>query len=70
MGAVIDLCAGLAMSTTAEGIETESQLAALAGTGCTEAQGYYISHPRPASEVTALIAALAPSPRAFVAQPG
>lgn len=70
VGAVIDLCAGLAMSTTAEGIETESQLAALAGTGCTEAQGYYISHPRPASEVTALIAALAPSPRAFVAQPG
>ncbi len=70
VGAVIDLCAGLDMNTTAEGIETESQLAALARTGCTEAQGYYISHPRPASEVPALIATLAPSVRALVGQSG
>ena len=35
VGAVIDLCAGLYMSTTAEGIEHEHQLAALEQTRCT-----------------------------------
>jgi len=55
VGAVIDLCRSLDMRTTAEGVETEAQLAALIRTGCTEAQGYLFSRPQPASEIPALI---------------
>ncbi len=53
--AVIGLCAGLDMETTAEGVETEEQLAILSSIGCIEIQGYYFSPPRPAREMAALI---------------
>ena len=56
------------MSTTAEGVENESQFAALAKTRCTEAQGYHISPPRPASEVPAVIASLNRARLALVGQ--
>jgi diguanylate cyclase (GGDEF)-like protein len=57
--AVVELGRSLAMSTTAEGVETEAQLAHLKHEGCTEVQGYLFSKPRPANEVPSLIALLA-----------
>ena len=48
---ITTLAASLGLSTTAEGVETEQQLAMLRGLGCTEAQGYYFSKPKPAAEI-------------------
>ena len=56
--AIVGLCVGLDMETTAEGVETEEQLTMLSGIGCMELQGYYFSRPRPAGELPALIAQL------------
>jgi diguanylate cyclase (GGDEF)-like protein len=53
--AVIGLGASLGMTTTAEGVETEAQLAVLRAEGCDEVQGYLFSRPVPVSEVTAVI---------------
>ncbi len=53
--AVVSLCAGLDMVTTAEGVETDDQLSRLIGTGCQEAQGYLFSKPRPATEIEEMI---------------
>ena len=58
VGAVIELCSSLEMSTTAEGVETEEQFSALVRVGCTEAQGYYFSAGRPSEEIPELIEAL------------
>jgi EAL domain-containing protein (putative c-di-GMP-specific phosphodiesterase class I) len=41
----------LGILTTAEGVETEEQLALLRLEGCSEVQGYLMSRPRPAAEV-------------------
>ena len=46
---------GLGMGVTAEGVETYEQLRAVRDLGCTQAQGYLISTPRPAAELPALI---------------
>jgi EAL domain-containing protein (putative c-di-GMP-specific phosphodiesterase class I) len=43
--AVTALSRELGMATTAEGVETREQLAALARAGCTDAQGYLFSRP-------------------------
>ena len=53
--AIKGLCAGLGMTTTAEGVETEEQLAKVRAEGCTEVQGFLFSRPRPASEVGAML---------------
>jgi diguanylate cyclase (GGDEF)-like protein len=49
--AIVESVAGLAhrlgMATTAEGIETPEQLAAVARIGCTEAQGFLLGRPLP-----------------------
>ncbi len=52
--AVTDLCEGLDMCTTAEGVETEEQFRALARTGCREAQGYLFSPARAAEDIPML----------------
>ncbi len=52
--AVAGLGASLGMATTAEGVETIEQLRQLRLEGCTEAQGYLISKPRPAGELAEL----------------
>ena len=54
--AVVSLCDGLEMVTTAEGVETEDQLRMLAGAGCRQAQGYLFSRPVPAAEIAGIIA--------------
>ncbi len=53
--AVIGLGASLGMTTTAEGVETEAQLARLREEGCDEVQGYLFSRPVPAAEVPAIL---------------
>jgi len=53
--AVTDLGLRLGMVTTAEGVETEEQIAILQAVGCTEAQGYYFSPPRAADELGHLL---------------
>jgi diguanylate cyclase (GGDEF)-like protein len=61
-GAIVRAIAGLGTSlgveTTAEGIESAEQLDLVRRAGCTEAQGYYFSPPRPAAEVSGMIARL------------
>ena len=44
----------LGISTTAEGVETIEQFTQLRQQGCSEAQGYFISRPRPAAEIEVL----------------
>jgi len=53
--AVIGLGSSLGMTTTAEGVETEAQLAHLRAEGCDEVQGYLISRPVPVSQVAEVI---------------
>jgi diguanylate cyclase (GGDEF)-like protein len=64
---IADLGHNLGMITTAEGIETLSQLELLHQMGCCEVQGYLISPPRPESHVAGLIHAFQPGPRAAAA---
>jgi diguanylate cyclase (GGDEF)-like protein len=53
--AIVGLGENLGISTTAEGVETAQQFAQIRQNGCTEVQGYFISPPRPASEVAELL---------------
>ncbi|WP_442885668.1 putative bifunctional diguanylate cyclase/phosphodiesterase [Caulobacter sp. CCNWLW153] len=53
--AVLDLGASLGITTTAEGVESEEQLHELRRQGCGEIQGYFISRPKPAAEIAALL---------------
>jgi EAL domain-containing protein (putative c-di-GMP-specific phosphodiesterase class I) len=55
---VVALAQTLKLSLTAEGIETEQQLAKLRTLGCDRGQGYYFARPLPADEVRALLAPL------------
>jgi diguanylate cyclase (GGDEF)-like protein len=51
VAAVIALGNSLGIRITAEGVETPDQLAMLKAAGCTEAQGYLFSRPKPAAEI-------------------
>jgi EAL domain-containing protein (putative c-di-GMP-specific phosphodiesterase class I) len=63
--AVAAMGASLGMTTTAEGVETKEQLARLRKEGCTEAQGYLFSRPRPAHEIEEFLASFRPSLKAI-----
>jgi diguanylate cyclase (GGDEF)-like protein len=54
--AITGMCNNLGMATTAEGVETAEQLSCIASEGCTEAQGYYFSPPKPFADIGALLA--------------
>jgi len=56
--AVAGLGDSLGMLTTAEGVETEDQLARLQAEGCEEVQGYLFSRPVPAKALPGLIPSL------------
>jgi len=56
--AVAGLCAQLGVTMTAEGVETEAQLALLVQEGCQEAQGYLFGRPAPAGAVPGTLARL------------
>jgi diguanylate cyclase (GGDEF)-like protein len=59
VSAIVGLGRALGMRITAEGVETEEQLACLLAEGCSEAQGYLFSRPRPAEEIPMLLRTLA-----------
>lgn len=48
---IISMAKHLNMNVIAEGIETQGQLDFLTENACKEIQGYYFSHPLPATEV-------------------
>jgi diguanylate cyclase (GGDEF)-like protein len=54
--AVTGLGRSLGIVTTAEGVENDAQLELLRREGCTQAQGYLFSKPRPACEVALMLA--------------
>jgi diguanylate cyclase (GGDEF)-like protein/PAS domain S-box-containing protein len=54
--AVVAMADSLEMSTTAEGVETEEELAVVRQLGCRKIQGYYFGRPMPAEEAAALVA--------------
>lgn len=53
--AVTGLGRSLGIVTTAEGVENDAQLELLRREGCTQAQGYLFSQPRPASDVAMML---------------
>ena len=53
--AVTGLGKSLGIVTTAEGVETDAQFDLLRREGCTQAQGYLFSRPRPAAEVETML---------------
>jgi diguanylate cyclase (GGDEF)-like protein/PAS domain S-box-containing protein len=52
---IISLGVGLGVTITAEGVETEAELACLRSEGCHEAQGFLFSKARPNSEIVELL---------------
>ncbi|KAA0693313.1 EAL domain-containing protein [Neorhizobium sp. P12A] len=59
--AVVDLGAGLGITTTAEGVETREQLLRVREQGCTEIQGYLFGRPQPLAEVRKLLQRCSPA---------
>jgi diguanylate cyclase (GGDEF)-like protein len=53
--AIVSMAKALQMRIVAEGVETEAQLRALQKLGCHEIQGYLVSRPIPAHEISALV---------------
>ncbi len=56
--AVVGLGSSLDIVTTAEGVETQSQLELVRAEGCTDVQGFLFSPPKPAAEVRELLNSL------------
>ncbi len=54
---VVELAQRLGMTTTAEGVETEAQLALIRSTGCTEGQGWLFGKPQSILAVLPLLEA-------------
>jgi diguanylate cyclase (GGDEF)-like protein/PAS domain S-box-containing protein len=55
VAAIIAMSFALKLEVTAEGVETKDQLALLKDLGCQRAQGFLLSKPMPAAELTRLI---------------
>ncbi len=64
--AVTTMAKSLGMIATAEGVETEEQLAQVRKLDCSEVQGYYIGRPQPLAHIERLLASNAP-PQAMTA---
>ena len=59
--ALVGLCVSVGAAATAEGAETDQQIALLRAAGCSHVQGYRLGRPCPASEMQAWLAAFAAS---------
>jgi diguanylate cyclase (GGDEF)-like protein len=59
---IVDLGRNLGLHVLAEGVEDERTWDLLCGLGCDAAQGYYLSRPKPASDITAWLNARIPEP--------
>ena len=57
--AVVAMADALEMSTTAEGVETEAELATIRRLGCKKIQGYLFGRPMPAADALAMFEQLA-----------
>jgi diguanylate cyclase (GGDEF)-like protein/PAS domain S-box-containing protein len=66
VSAFIELARGLGMTTLAEGIETEGELAFVLERGCVMGQGFYFSKPVPPEEIIALAYGGLPVARAVI----
>jgi EAL domain-containing protein (putative c-di-GMP-specific phosphodiesterase class I) len=55
VAAIIAMAAALGLDVTAEGVETQDQLANLKDLACGRAQGYYLARPMPAADLTKLV---------------
>jgi diguanylate cyclase (GGDEF)-like protein len=64
--AIIQLCQGLGLSITAEGIERPEQLAPLVGYSGLHAQGYLLARPQPPDQLLQVMATLPTLARALV----
>jgi len=54
--AIVEMAHSLGLSVTAEGVETEGQLALLRGMACDEIQGYLTGRPQPPEEILRVLA--------------
>jgi EAL domain-containing protein (putative c-di-GMP-specific phosphodiesterase class I) len=63
--AVVGLGRSMGMVTTAEGVETEHQLAQLRREGCTEVQGFLLSRPISDQDARRLLSAECPADELF-----
>jgi diguanylate cyclase (GGDEF)-like protein len=63
VSSVIDLGRGLGMRVVAEGVEDEATWRELSAMGCDRAQGWWLSRPLPAGELTPWLAERLPVPR-------
>ncbi len=64
VSAIVGLATALGMRTVVEGIEDADQLERVRELGCSLAQGYHVSRPKTARDVTSLLTCdLVPSPR-------
>ncbi len=59
--AVCGLARSFGASTTAEGVETDDQLAQIRAEGCTDMQGYFFSVPLPVGDIPALLERMLPA---------
>ena len=55
VGSVINMAHALNLRVVGEGVETDAQLEILHQLGCDEVQGYLISRPQPAEQITAFL---------------
>jgi EAL domain-containing protein (putative c-di-GMP-specific phosphodiesterase class I) len=55
VAAVIGMARALDSTVTAQGVETDAQLAALRGLGCERAQGFLLARPMPEEELFTLL---------------
>jgi EAL domain-containing protein (putative c-di-GMP-specific phosphodiesterase class I) len=58
VAAVVNMAKGLRIDVVGEGVETETQAAALKALGCQYAQGYLYGRPMPADDLRPLLAAV------------
>jgi diguanylate cyclase (GGDEF)-like protein len=58
--AIVRLAHALSMTTVAEGVESEDQVAALLEVGCEIGQGFLLARPMPSADIVALTPGLAP----------